>query len=51
MTYNEAYNAYTTEKYNDAISISDDALKKFPQDQLAPKFILAKGLFGRTYQR
>ncbi len=41
-TYSQAYDAYNTEKYNDAISISDEALKKFPQDQLAPKFLLLR---------
>jgi TolA-binding protein len=41
-TYNEAYNAYSNEKYAEAVSISEDALKKYPQDQLAPKFLLLK---------
>ena len=41
-TYNDAYNAYSSEKFNDAISISDDALKKYPQDPLAPKFLLLR---------
>jgi DNA-directed RNA polymerase beta subunit len=41
-TYEDAYAAYTSEKFNDAISISDDALKKYPQDQLAPKFLLIR---------
>lgn len=41
-SYKEAYDAYSTEKYIDAISIADNALKKFPQDQLAPKFLLLK---------
>jgi tetratricopeptide (TPR) repeat protein len=41
-SYNAAYDAYTEEKYNDAISMCDDALKKFPQDQLAPKFLLLR---------
>jgi tetratricopeptide (TPR) repeat protein len=41
-TYNEAYTAYNQEKYNDVISITDDALKKFPKDQLAPKFMLLR---------
>jgi len=41
-TYADAYNAYSGEKFNDAISISDDALKKYPQDQLAPKFLLLR---------
>jgi len=40
--YNEAYNAYNTENFKDAISISIDAMKKYPQDQLVPKFLLLK---------
>ncbi len=40
--YNDAYNAYNTENFASAISISDDALKKYPQDQLAPKFLLIR---------
>ena len=28
--------------FNDAISICDDGLKKYPQDQLAPKFMLLR---------
>ncbi len=38
--YDEAYNAYTSEKFNDAISLCDNALKKYPQDLLSPKFEL-----------
>jgi tetratricopeptide (TPR) repeat protein len=38
--YNDAYSAYNSERFNDARSISNDALKEFPQDQLAPKFLL-----------
>ncbi|TAL62914.1 MAG: tetratricopeptide repeat protein, partial [Bacteroidetes bacterium] len=38
--YEEAYNAYTGEKFNDVITLCDDALKKYPQDPLAPKFLL-----------
>jgi outer membrane protein assembly factor BamD (BamD/ComL family) len=41
-TYENAYAAYSGEKFNDAISISNDALKKYPQDQLAPKFLLIR---------
>jgi outer membrane protein assembly factor BamD (BamD/ComL family) len=40
--YNDAYNAYSKESFNEAISISDDALKKYPQNQLAPKFLLLR---------
>ena len=48
-TYNDAYNAYSAEKFGDAISISADALKKYPQNQLAPKFLLLKAYsVGRT---
>jgi tetratricopeptide (TPR) repeat protein len=41
-TYEDAYTAYSGEKFNDAISISNDALKKYPKDQLAPKFLLIR---------
>jgi hypothetical protein len=40
--YNDAYIAYTKENFNAAVSISNDALKKYPQDQLAPKFLLIR---------
>jgi hypothetical protein len=38
--YGEAYIAYNEERFNDAISLCNDGLKKFPQDLLAPKFQL-----------
>lgn len=38
--YEEAYNKYLGEKFEDAISLSNDALKKYPQSTLAPKFML-----------
>ena len=41
-TYNDAYNAYIKESFSEAISISDEALKKYPQNQLAPKFLLIR---------
>ena len=41
-TYNDAYNAYSNEDFKSAISISDEALKKYPLDQLAPKFLLLR---------
>jgi len=41
-TYNDAYTAYTKESFNDVITITDNALKKYPQDQLAPKFLLLR---------
>ena len=47
--YDDAYNAYSGEHFTDAISISDNALKKYPQDALAPKFLLLKAYsVGRT---
>ncbi|HPT20426.1 MAG TPA: tetratricopeptide repeat protein [Bacteroidales bacterium] len=41
-TYNEAYNTYISEKFNEAITMCDDALKKYPKESLAPKFQLLK---------
>ena len=38
--YEEAFNAYAGEKFNDAITLCNDALKKYPQNLLAPKFML-----------
>jgi len=40
--YQESYNAYNNEKFNDAISLCDDALKKYPENLLAPKFMLLR---------
>jgi tetratricopeptide (TPR) repeat protein len=40
--YNDAYNSYSSENFSTAITISDDGLKKYPQDRLAPKFMLLK---------
>jgi tetratricopeptide (TPR) repeat protein len=40
--YNDAYTLYNNEKFNEAITISDDALIRFPQDKLAPKFMLLR---------
>ena len=34
--YSDAYNAYTNENFTNAIAISDDALKKYPQDHSLP---------------
>jgi tetratricopeptide (TPR) repeat protein len=48
-TYDEAYNAYENEKFTDAISLCEEGLKSFPQDQLAPKFLLLRSYsIGRT---
>ncbi|MBK7710567.1 MAG: tetratricopeptide repeat protein [Bacteroidales bacterium] len=38
--YRAAYEAYTQEKFNEAISLCSEGLQKYPQDQLAPKFQL-----------
>ena len=47
--YNDAYAAYTSENFTNAIAISEDALLKYPQDQLAPKFLLLRAYsLGRT---
>jgi len=40
--YEGAYNAFTGEKFNDAISLCNEALKKDPQNSLAPKFMLLR---------
>jgi tetratricopeptide (TPR) repeat protein len=40
--YNDAYSAYKNENFKDAITICNDAIKTFPQDQLIPKFLLLK---------
>jgi len=38
--YEEAYNQYLNEKYREAISQCEDALQKYPENILAPKFML-----------
>jgi tetratricopeptide (TPR) repeat protein len=38
--YEEAYNLFLSEKFNEAISQCEDALKKYPENSLAPKFML-----------
>jgi tetratricopeptide (TPR) repeat protein len=40
--YQAAYDTYAAEKFNDAVLLCDDALKKYPQDLLAPKFLLLR---------
>jgi tetratricopeptide (TPR) repeat protein len=44
--YEEAYKVYSGERFNDAILLCDDALKKYPQDLLAPKFLLLRAYSG-----
>jgi len=49
QTYSDAYNAYNKESFADVISISDEALKKYPLNPLAPKFLLLRAYsVGRT---
>jgi tetratricopeptide (TPR) repeat protein len=38
--YNDAYNAYSDEKFQDAITIIKLSLEKYPKSSLAPKFML-----------
>ena len=40
--YNKTYGEYTQENFTAAIALCDTALKQFPQDQLAPKFMLLR---------
>jgi tetratricopeptide (TPR) repeat protein len=40
--YQNAYNSYTAEKFNVAIALCDEGLKKYPQDDLLPKFQLLR---------
>jgi tetratricopeptide (TPR) repeat protein len=40
--YQEAYNEYNSERFNEAINLCDDALKKYTKDLLAPKFLLLR---------
>jgi tetratricopeptide (TPR) repeat protein len=40
--YQEAYSAYSAENFNDAISIIDNAVKKFSKHELTPKFLLLR---------
>ena len=40
--YQDAYSAYTNEKFEDAITICNEALGKYRDDLLAPKFFLLK---------
>ena len=38
----EAYNHYMSEKHIESVAKCDEALKRFPQDNLVPKFMLLK---------
>ena len=40
--YETAYSEYSVENFTGAISLSDTALKKYPEDGLAPKFMLLR---------
>ena len=41
-TYAQAYNEYTLENFTGAISLIDEAMKKYDKSSLAPKFMLLK---------
>jgi hypothetical protein len=40
--YERAYNLYASENFAESISVIDGALMQFPEDNLAPKFMLLK---------
>ena len=40
--YQKAYDSYTKENFEEAISLCEDGLVLYPDDQLAPKFMLLK---------
>jgi len=42
MIYSEAFNFYSAERFNDAISVIDGGLNRFPKDILAAKFMLLR---------
>jgi tetratricopeptide (TPR) repeat protein len=51
--YETAYVAYSGEKYDEALALCDDALKKYPKSDLAPKFMLLRSYItaGKTDER
>jgi tetratricopeptide (TPR) repeat protein len=40
--YQEAYGAYSNDKFNDAVTLCNNAIDKYPQNALAPKFLLLR---------
>lgn len=40
--YQKAYDLYLAENFNESVELADDALKRFPEDILAPKFMLLR---------
>lgn len=40
--YNDAYNAYDSEHFDEAIKLCNEALDKMPKDDLAPRFMLLR---------
>ena len=40
--YQKAYDLYTSENFSEAIAVTDDALKRYPEGDLAPKFMLLR---------
>jgi tetratricopeptide (TPR) repeat protein len=39
-SYEKAYNAFTSQRYAEALTITGDAITQFPGDELIPKFML-----------
>jgi TolA-binding protein len=42
QTYEKAFSLYINEDFNGAVTLCDESLQKFPNDQLAPKFMLLR---------
>ena len=40
--YQKAYGLYAAESFSEAVALTDDGLKKYPDSDLAPKFMLLK---------
>ena len=40
--YEQAYNLYVSERFAESVNVINEALEKFPEDNLAPKFMLLK---------
>ncbi len=47
--YQKAYNAYSAERFEEALSFTDQGIEKYRQDPLIPKFLLLRAhIVGRT---
>jgi outer membrane protein assembly factor BamD (BamD/ComL family) len=40
--YQKAFDLYTVENFSEAVVVADDALKRYPEGELAPKFMLLR---------